>query len=290
MTHATERDWIAATSGNAAPDREDFEQWALSYRGAPRRSDPHVWEYLITLAEEMEAAERGAYGQMHDELADSIAHGVVMQFRQATPNARRRRTTTAPAFRSMLKPNPLPAAARRAQRKRMVQPGDVVTVDMRGLAHNLPPRVDMMVLERIADTFTGRIVDKSNFAQRIPYYQPPVPFLGTVFHDIPTSRVIEAFTPSPEDVDFYLRHYGAERELTANRQPPPPPSALRSARERDRARYGEDEEIPTRPFDPEERMPLGTKPHHFAYPNARRNPEPAPRALPPMRPLLPPKR
>lgn len=57
--------------------------------------------------------------------------------------------------------------------------------------------------------------------------------------------------------------------LRPNRQPPPPPSALRSARERERARYAEDEEIPVRPFDPEERVPFGTKPHHFAYPNPR---------------------
>lgn len=186
MKHATERDWIAATRGNGTADREDFEEWALGLRGAPSRRDPRVWEYLITMAEEMESVERGAYGQQHDELAMDVAHGVVARFQSAyEPNARRRRPSSAPAFRSMLRPN--------------------------------------------------------------------------------------------------------------RRPPPPAPSALRSARERDRARYGEDEEIPVRPFDPEERVPFGTKPHHFAYPNggmryqATRNPAPPP-ALPPMRRMLPPKR
>lgn len=43
---------------------------------------------------------------------------------------------------------------------------------------------------------------------------------------------------------------------------PPPPAAVQSLRSRDRARYGDE-----RPFDPEERVEFGAKPHHFAYPN-----------------------
>lgn len=48
----TRADWIAATSGNATADREDFEDWALSQPGAPRRSDPSVWSYLMRKLEQ----------------------------------------------------------------------------------------------------------------------------------------------------------------------------------------------------------------------------------------------
>lgn len=170
MRTATEHDWIDATSGNAAPDREEFERWALSIRGAPRRSDPRVWTYLLMMLDEMDAVERGAYGEMYDELADSVAYGVVRHFQQLpsplastvraqtrqTENARRTRAARLPAFRSFLK----------------------------------------------------------NRSERVP--------------------------------------------------PPPPPPASVQALRRSRLR---DEDDDSRPFDPEERVPFGTRPHHFSYPN-----------------------
>lgn len=48
----TRADWIAATSGNATADREEFEDWALSQPGAPRRTDPSVWGYLMRKLEQ----------------------------------------------------------------------------------------------------------------------------------------------------------------------------------------------------------------------------------------------
>lgn len=178
MEYATERDWIAETSGNAAADRDEFERWALSLRGAPSRRDPQVWSYLITMADEMASIERGAYGQPYPGLENTVAAGVVARFQAEamTPNARRARGSRVPAFRSYIK----------------------------------------------------------NRSSRLP-------------------------------------------------EPPPPPAAVQSLR-RSRMR---DEDDDSRPFDPEERVPFGTKPHHFSYPNpGRRSQE----MLPPRRPVLPPRR
>lgn len=82
MRYATERDWDDATRGNATADREVFERWALSIPGAPRRSDPRVWSYLIMMADEMAALERGAYGQDVPGIENSVAAGVVANFQE----------------------------------------------------------------------------------------------------------------------------------------------------------------------------------------------------------------
>ncbi len=356
MTHATERDWIAATSGNAKPDRDEFERWALSQRGAPGRSDPRVWSYLIMMAEEMEALENGAYGQMHDELPEAVAYGVVRHFQQLEPNARRTRGSRLPAFRSMLRPNPDEYRITNARYAKDMMKVTAPAVDgLKGraarLAHSIARgrysnREGGYIMSKAAAERFERLYAEGWDASFLSGKLEPPPealpssgegstaadyegYLGLVLDGMPIETAIQEYqlrdivlsgrlspwltnaekealggsraAVPPSWAPFHARALedftDAARSLSPNRSPapPPPPSALRAARERERARYAEDEEIPVRPFDPEERVPFGTKPHHFSYPNPSglvrlRPPERHYPALPPAPPRLPPRR
>lgn len=57
MTTMTEAHWAALTSGNGAPDRAEFEAYALALPGAPAANDPAVWGYLAATLERTLAAE-----------------------------------------------------------------------------------------------------------------------------------------------------------------------------------------------------------------------------------------
>ena len=57
MSALTEAQWEALTSGNGAPDRAEFEAYALELPDAPAADDPAVWGYLAATLERTLAAE-----------------------------------------------------------------------------------------------------------------------------------------------------------------------------------------------------------------------------------------